>query len=388
MAQKLQIFSLVIGILAMMACKSDAKSKNPPAETKIETVATTEEISSTEANAGSEIDEIEMYDDDDDETSIEQPTKSENTNATKSTADGMPSDQKVKAQPTKKDKTKVDKPITVAPSTTSSNSNPPSKQQNPSTTTKATTTVTPPAKSEPNPPVLPTETKTEKPVKPPMTGTVVGLPNHKLFDKLLNKYVTAAGLVDYSALKSNVAQLDAYIATLETSNISSTWSREEKLAFWINAYNAYTIKLILNNYPVQKITDLHGGKPWDHKWIKLDGKTLSLNNIENDIIRPTFKDPRIHFAVNCAAKSCPPLLNAAFEPSTLSAQLESQTKKFINNPKYNTLDKSAITVSKIFDWYGVDFGDVATYIAKYASTIVKPSATVSYSEYDWSLNGK
>ncbi len=229
------------------------------------------------------------------------------------------------------------------------------------------------------------DTKPEKPIK---VDVPIGYPNHKLFDGFLRKYVSNTGNVNYAGIKKNEASLDAYLTTLENTKFNTTWSREDKLAFWINAYNAYTIKLILNSYPVAKITDLHGGKPWDHKWIKLTGKTLSLNNIENDIIRPEFKEPRIHFAVNCAAKSCPPLLNAAYTAGNLDSKLESQTKKFVNNSAFNTLGKSEITISKIFDWYGEDFGDVTSYIARYADTAVKPKAKIKFKEYDWNLNGK
>ena len=227
-----------------------------------------------------------------------------------------------------------------------------------------------------------------KPEKPVLYDVPVGYPNHKLFDGFLGAHVSSGGTVNYSGMKKKEADLDAYFTSLEKTKITTAWSRNDKLAFWINTYNAYTIKLILNNYPVNKITDLYAGKPWDYKWIKLDGKTLSLNNIENDIIRPDFKDPRIHFAVNCAAKSCPPILKSAFTASNLEKQLESQTKKFINNNQYNTLGKSEIVVSKIFDWYGSDFGNVASFISRYADITVKPTAKVKFNEYDWSLNGK
>ncbi len=228
----------------------------------------------------------------------------------------------------------------------------------------------------------------EKPAKPERIDKFVGFPNHSLFDGLLKAHVSASGVVDYAALKGKEAKLDEYLSILESNPPETTWNRNQKLAYWINAYNAYTIKLILKNYPVGSITDLHGGKPWDVKWINLDGKNLSLNNIENDIIRPKYKEPRIHFAVNCAAKSCPPILNGAYKAKSLDSQLESQTKKFINNAVFNTLGKNEIKVSKIFDWYGVDFGDVASFVSRYANTTVKSSAKVGYNEYNWKLNGK
>ena len=210
--------------------------------------------------------------------------------------------------------------------------------------------------------------------------------SHNGFDALLKKYVSATGKVNYKGLKSDMAKLDAYLTEVESTNINEGYSRDEQLAYWINAYNAYTIKLILNNYPLKSITDLHGGKPWDKKWITINGKSLSLNNIENDIIRPDFKEPKIHFAVNCAAASCPPLLNAAYQASTLNATLKSQAKKFVNNDKYNVISGSSVTISKIFEWYGEDFGAIVDYLNKYATTEIKSSAKVNYKEYDWSLN--
>jgi len=232
------------------------------------------------------------------------------------------------------------------------------------------------------------EIKDRKPIKPKKIEKPVGFPSHNKLNALLQKYVSASGTVNYAGLKKEEAVLDEYLSILETQTPETTWNRDIELTYWINAYNAYTLKLILQNYPVSSITNLHNGKPWDVKWINIDGKSLSLNNIENDIIRPKFNEPRIHFAVNCAAKSCPPLLNAAYYAKTLDTQLESQTKKFINNPEYNTLGKSEIKVSKIFDWYKSDFGDIVAFVMRYADTTVKPDATVTFQEYDWRLNGE
>jgi len=163
------------------------------------------------------------------------------------------------------------------------------------------------------------------------------------------------------------------------------WSRNEALTYWLNAYNAYTLKLILNNHPVKSITDLHGGKPWDVKWIKLDGKTYSLNQIEHDIIRPRYKDPRIHFAVVCAATSCPPLASYAFDADIVNRQLDRLARSFINNKKFNQTEDE-VKISKIFDWYGEDFGDVRTYLNKYLDTDIPEGTEIGYAEYDWALN--
>lgn len=263
---------------------------------------------------------------------------------------------------------------------------------------------------QPDPPVTPTPPKVENPVVDPPTATtpvsnppVVESPkaetptvetpkpatlafNHDIFDGLLKKYVSSKGVVDYIGLKREEAVLLKYCRLLEAQTLDEKWSRDEKLAFWINAYNAYTIQMILKKYPIKSIMDLDGGKVWDRKFILLDGKTLSLNNIENDIIRPQFKDPRIHFAVNCAAKSCPPLLNQTFVPQRLNQQLESQTKAFINDVDYNLIEKNKVKVSKIFEWYQVDFANLVEYLNRYSSVRIEEGTKVEFEEYDWGLN--
>lgn len=234
-----------------------------------------------------------------------------------------------------------------------------------------------------------TETKVEKNkvVTPKDVTSVFSIHDHVLFNELLSNYVGANGFVNYKGLKSEENKLDKYLQNLADNYIESTWSRNEKLAYWINAYNAYTLKLILKNYPVSSITDIDNGKPWDTKWIQLGGKSLSLNNIENDIIRPTFNEPRIHFAVNCAAKSCPPLMNRAFVANKLEGQLESQTKKFLNNSNYNSISPSKVSVSKIFEWYKGDFGNLVAFINRYTEDDTE-NASIAFNEYDWALNGK
>jgi hypothetical protein len=173
---------------------------------------------------------------------------------------------------------------------------------------------------------------------------------------------------------------------LTDNPVQDAWSKKEKLAYWINAYNAFTLKLVVDNYPTKSIMNFDGGKTWDVKRIQLGDKKYSLNNIENDIIRPQFKDPRIHFALNCAAKSCPPLWNRAYTAENLNATLEARTKAFINDPNFNTISASKASVSKIFEWYAADFGDLKKYLNKYAATQLKPSTTVTFNEYDWGLN--
>lgn len=213
-------------------------------------------------------------------------------------------------------------------------------------------------------------------------------PDHELWTRLLEKYVTDAGVVDYQGLKASRSELDDYLHELSSHPVLESWTREEQLSYWINAYNAYTIALILNHYPVKSIMDIDGGKPWDKVWIKLGNKSYSLNQIENEIIRPQFKEPRIHFAINCAAKSCPPLANHAWVPSTLDAQLEERTKAFINNSAFNNIQTGKVQVSRIFDWYKQDFGNLIEFLNKYSQTRIKPNAGVEFMEYNWALNGK
>lgn len=211
-------------------------------------------------------------------------------------------------------------------------------------------------------------------------------PSHVGLDSLLQKYVSETGKVDYKGLKANKEALYAYCQILTENPVQEDWAREEKLAYWINAYNAFTLKLIVDNYPTKSIMNFDGGKTWDVRRIKLGDKKYSLNQIENDIIRPQFKDPRIHFAVNCAAKSCPPLWNRAYTAVNLDSTLEARTRAFINDPNFNTLTASKASVSKIFDWYAADFGDLKKYLNKYAATQLRGTALVAFKEYDWGLN--
>ena len=210
--------------------------------------------------------------------------------------------------------------------------------------------------------------------------------SHAVWNGLLSANVSSSGKVNYAGFKANQNQLDAYIKALSENTPQSDWPSKKEIAYWINAYNAGTVKLILNNYPVKSIKNLHGGKPWDVKWLELGGKKYSLNEIENDILRPKFKDARVHFAVNCAAKSCPPLLNKAWTSENLESTYERQTKAFINNSSYNTISENEVEISKIFEWYAEDFGDIITFLNKYSTLKISPNAKVSYKEYIWDLN--
>lgn len=218
-------------------------------------------------------------------------------------------------------------------------------------------------------------------------GTMAQAPNqHQPFNGLLQKYVTATGKVDYKGLKNEKAALEAYLGQLSKQTPTASWSKNAALSYWINAYNAFTIKLILDNYPTKSITNLSGGEPWDTKFFELGGKKYSLNQIENDIVRPQYKDARIHFALNCAAVSCPPLANTAFTEANLEEMLNSRTKDFLKNTSANELSASKIKISKLFDWYKVDFGDVPAFISKYSVAKINANAAIEYKEYNWALN--
>ena len=208
---------------------------------------------------------------------------------------------------------------------------------------------------------------------------------HTPFQELLSSHVTATS-VDYVKLKNVAHKLDAYLRTL-TDIVPTYEDRSAKAkAFWINAYNAFTLKLIIDHYPIKSIRDLHHGNPWDVAWIQLGSNKYTLNQIEKDILIKGFGDPRVHFAINCAAKSCPPLSKIAFTSLNVEAQLEELTRNFINNDSFNQLSESQAAVSRIFEWYAEDFGQVSDYLRKYGS--VASIGPITYTNYDWSLNDR
>jgi len=213
-------------------------------------------------------------------------------------------------------------------------------------------------------------------------------PSHQNFSQQLQRFVSEKGMVDYTGWKKEESNLDLYLNSLAQNPPEKNWSRSQKLAYWINAYNAFTIKLILKNQPVKSIRDLHNGNPWEIPWMKLGDQNYSLNQIEHAIIRPQFEDPRIHFALNCAATSCPPLLNEAFLPEKLDAQLEAQTREFINDPRFHQLSGKAFQTSQIFNWYGEDFGELIDFLNSYRNEKLATGTKITFAGYDWSLNGK
>jgi len=230
-----------------------------------------------------------------------------------------------------------------------------------------------------------TETgKIKEVVKETTKESEIILVDHQLFGAQLKKYVNA-GKVNYKAWKKDMSGLQSYLSDISAAENIEKWSYDEKLVFWINTYNAFTVKLVLDNYPIKSIKDIHGGKPWDKRFIQIGSTFYSLNDIENEIIRKKFGEPRIHFALNCAAKSCPILVNKAFTKENLNTLLESNTKSFINGPE-NTVTKDKLEISSIFDWYGSDFDDLVGFIGKYSTTKPNTNAKISFKNYNWTLN--
>ena len=218
---------------------------------------------------------------------------------------------------------------------------------------------------------------------------------HKIWDNLVSTYVTEEGKVNYKGFVEDEAKLDQYLDSLSAHHPDDSWTKEDRLSFWINAYNAFTVKLIVKNYPVKSIKDLGGSiykvnTPWDIKFIQIGNETYDLNNIEHGIIRKKFEEPRIHFAVNCASVSCPRLRNEAYVGKTLNEQLDDQARYFINNPDKNKIEAQIAYLSKIFNWFSGDFkskyGSVINVINLYSVTKVTKKTKVYYLDYDWNLN--
>ncbi len=210
--------------------------------------------------------------------------------------------------------------------------------------------------------------------------------DHSKWTDILQSYVAENGAVNYKELQKNPKPLNAYLSHLATNAPKDNWSKVEKMAFWINAYNAYTIQLILDNYPTESIKDIRD--PWGQTFFEIGGKTMALNTIEHEILRP-MGDPRIHFAIVCASESCPKLLNCAYESKTLTDQLDQAAREFINDTSKNSISESKITISKIFKWFKSDFpkGDAfITYLNKYSTATLFPDTNINYKTYNWSLN--
>ena len=203
----------------------------------------------------------------------------------------------------------------------------------------------------------------------------------------------ADGKVNYQNIKKNIGTLDEFLT--KTKLIAKkeyiSWSENQKLAFLINVYNAATLKLVAENYPLKSIKDIE--KPWDKNFIDLLGNKISLNHLEHEIIRKEFNEPRIHFALVCAAKGCPILISEAYTSDKLDSQLENSTKNFLKTKDKNRVDvvNKTIYLSPIFDWFKDDFTKKSGLVASFIKPYFKQNSNlesyqIKYTNYDWTLN--
>ena len=230
------------------------------------------------------------------------------------------------------------------------------------------------------------------------------------YDRLLSRYVVASSdginRVRYAAWKASaddVRALNAYVASLERDR-PSRMTRDEQLAHWINLYNAVTLQIILENYPVRSIRDIRSQTldprgligPWRTRRVTVEGRRLTLDQIENAILRRTFNEPRIHYAINCASIGCPNLAARAWRAETMDADLTAAARAYINHPRGVSIDaEGQVRVSTIYRWFAADFGGdatgVLTHVRRYASPELQRrltgAAAISNYGYDWALNG-
>jgi hypothetical protein len=221
--------------------------------------------------------------------------------------------------------------------------------------------------------------------------------DHMAFDILLKKYVDEKGNVNYRGFENEREPFEEYLTNLKKNPPNhKNWSKNEQLAYWINAYNAFTIQLILENYPLESIKDI-GSKiqvpfintPWDIKFINISGEAYDLNNIEHNILRKNFNEPRIHFAIVCASFSCPNLRREAYKAEILEQQLSEQTELFLEDQTKNQIRKEEIKISKIFSWFEGDFtkkGSLIDFLNLYSPIKIDAKAKISNMNYNWSLN--
>lgn len=236
---------------------------------------------------------------------------------------------------------------------------------------------------------------------------------HLQYDRLSGNYVQS-GMVDYSGLKTDSRALDQYLDGLAqvAETRFNSWSESQQLAFLINLYNAATLGLILENYPVKSIKDIGGffKGPWGQPVVSLFGGTITLNTLEHEIVRKKYDEPRIHLALVCAAKGCPPLRSEAYTDQKLNMQLDDQAKQFFGNPLKFRIDrrKNVVYLSPIFKWYGEDFigkytpevgfggldaddRAVVNFSSRYLGKedrkyLIGGGYKVKYLDYDWSIN--
>lgn len=231
--------------------------------------------------------------------------------------------------------------------------------------------------------------------------------SHGLFDRVLQAHVDTSGRVDYPALQASRAPLDAYVDSLGRTSPRSHPerfpSRAHELAYWVNAYNAFVLRGVIDAYPIGSVKDLAIANGFFQGiGFVAGGQELTLDQIENQIIRPVYREPRIHVAINCGAASCPPLGRRALAGETLDTQLDEAMRAFARSPRFVRLDRpgSALHLSKILEWFGQDFLQpperpaIVDYLLPYLPPAdadylrAHPGVALVYDDYDWSLNGQ
>lgn len=212
---------------------------------------------------------------------------------------------------------------------------------------------------------------------------------HELWDELLQKHVSSDGIVNYNSFKTEHEKLLDYIyvlSLLKSHDSFQTLPNKEQLAFWINAYNALTVDLIIRNYPIKSIKDIKD--PWNQRLWKRVGIKYNLEEIEHEILRK-MNEPRIHFAIVCASYSCPKLKNIAYTANRLETQLTNATKGFLADKNRNEISENNLKLSKIFKWFVKDFtvnGSLIDFLNKYSEVKISAKAKKRYVEYNWALN--
>ncbi len=221
--------------------------------------------------------------------------------------------------------------------------------------------------------------------------------SHELWNQVLINYVDVSGRVNYQGLKEDPKILLDYLELLLTNRPNDErWDKKESLAYWINLYNAFTVKLIIDHYPVKSIRNIGSmvqipfiNSPWDIEFIDFGDEKMSLNYVEHQILRKFFEEPRIHFAINCASISCPNLRNEAYLALKIDAQLTNQTQRFLKDSSKNIITSNALYLSKIFQWYSGDFNLNQTLyenLSIWSGVSINDLATIQFIDYNWSLN--
>ncbi len=221
---------------------------------------------------------------------------------------------------------------------------------------------------------------------------------HQIWNILVHQFVDNYGFVNYKGFKNNETELDEYLNLLTQNPPQTNWAIPQKLAYWINAYNAFTVKLIINNYGVGDIKAIgvaNQQSPFKISFFKIGEENFTLDKIEHEILRKEFDEPRIHFCLVCASFSCPKFRNESFTADKLEEQLVDQTSDFINDPDKNSLHQNPIGISSLFQWYWDDFSAYFTdnksllnWINKHSKTPINVNSEIEYLPYNCALNGR